>query len=58
MPFNQGEYYKLKGTDISESFDRAIEKAGQKNTQGTKLRDEFTYSKTIDTILDCIYSDS
>jgi hypothetical protein len=58
MPFNQGKYYKLKGTDISESFDRAIERAGQKNTQGTKLRDKFTYSKTIDTILDCIYSDS
>ena len=58
MPFNQGEYYKLKGDDISEAFDRAVDKAGQKNTEGTKLRDEFTYSKTIDAILDRIYSDS
>ena len=58
MPFNQGEYYKLKGDDILEAFDKAVKKVGQKNTEGTKLRDEFTYSKTIDTILDCIYSGS
>lgn len=57
MPFNQGNYYKLNGDDILESFDRALEKAGQKNTEGTKLRDKFTYSKTIDSILDHIYSD-
>ena len=57
-PFNQGEYYKLNGDDILKSFDRAVEKVGQKNTEGTKLRDKFTYSKTVDAILDCIYSDS
>ena len=57
-PFNQGEYYKLNGDDILKSFDRAVEKVGQKNTEGTKLRGKFTYSKTVDAILDCIYSDS
>tara|TARA_R100000231_G_scaffold7777_3_gene10688 strand:+ start:3217 stop:4314 length:1098 start_codon:yes stop_codon:yes gene_type:complete len=56
-PFNQGQYYKLKGEDILEAFDKAVEKAGQKNTEGTKLRDKFTYSKTVDSILDYIYSD-
>jgi len=58
LPFNQGEYYKLNGDDILKAFDKAVEKAGQKNTEGTKLRDKFTYSKTIDSILDRIYSDS
>ena len=58
MPFNQGKYYKLKGEDILKAFDEAVKKVGQKNTEGTKLRDKFTYSKTVDAILDCIYSDS
>lgn len=58
MPFNQGQYYKLNGDDILEAFREADKKAGQYNTEGTKLRDKFTYSKTIDSILDCIYSDS
>tara|TARA_R100000742_G_C4278006_1_gene100399 strand:+ start:748 stop:1836 length:1089 start_codon:yes stop_codon:yes gene_type:complete len=58
LPFNQGNYYKLSGDDILKSFDKALERVGQKNTEGTKLRDKFTYSKSIDTILDCIYSDS
>jgi hypothetical protein len=57
MPFNQGQYYKLSGDDILASFDKAVEKAGQKNTEGTKLRDKFTYAKTIDLILDRIHSD-
>jgi len=57
MAFNQGEYYKLNGDDILSAFDKAAEKAGQYNTEGTKLRDKFTYSKTVDSILDYIYSD-
>ena len=57
MPFNQGEYYKLNGDDILAAFDKAVERAGQYNTEGTKLRDKFTYSKTVDSILDYIYSD-
>ena len=55
--FNQGQYYKLSGEDILTAFDKAVEKAGQLNTEGTKLRDKFTYSKTVDAILDRIYSD-
>jgi hypothetical protein len=58
MPFNQGEYYKLNGDNILSAFDKAVEKAGQLNTEGTKLRDKFTYSKTVDAILDYIYSNS
>ena len=58
LSFNQGEYYKLNGDDISKGIDAALEKVGQKNTEGTKLRDNFTYSKCIDSILDRIYGDS
>jgi len=56
MPFNQGEYYKLNGDDILKGMERAVEKAGQKNTEGTKLRDKFTYAKTLESILDTIYN--
>ena len=55
-PFNQGKYYKLDGKRIVEAMKKAEKKVGQFNTEGTKLRDKFTYSKTIDSILDCIYS--
>ena len=54
--FNQGQYYKLDGKAIISAMEKAEEKAGQINTEGTKLRDKFTYKKTIDSILDCIYS--
>ena len=55
-PFNQGNYYKLDGKSIISAMKQAEEKVGQVNTEGTKLRDKFTYKKTIDSILDCIYS--
>ena len=55
-PFNQGQYYKLDGKRIVEAMEKAEQKVGQFNTEGTKLRDKFTYAKTIDSILDCIYS--
>ena len=57
-PFNQGNYYKMKGDDMIDGMIKAVEKVGQKNTEGTKLRDKFTYSKTIDSILSYIYRDS
>ena len=57
-PFNQGQYYKLNGDDILNGMEEAVKKAGQKNTEGTKLRDKFTYTKTVESILDNIYSDS
>ena len=55
-PFNQGQYYKLDGKAILSAMKEAEKRVGQINTEGTKLRDKFTYKKTIDSILDCIYS--
>jgi len=57
-PFNQGQYYKLNGDDILNGMEEAVKKAGQKNTEGTKLRDKFTYTKTVDAILNHMYSSS
>jgi len=57
MPFNQGSFYRLSANSIQSAFKQAEKKVGQKNAEGAKLRDKFTYSKTIETILDCIYSD-
>ena len=54
--FNQGQYYKLDGKSILSAMEEAEKRVGQVNTEGTKLRDKFTYKKTIDSILDCIYS--
>jgi len=55
-PFNQGNYYKLDGKTIISAMEEAEKRVGQLNTEGTKLRDKFTYKNTIDSILDCIYS--
>ena len=57
MPFNQGEYFKLNADNIEKGFEEALEKVGQNNTEGTKLRDNFTYSKSIDAILARIYEE-
>ena len=58
QPFNQGQYYKLNGDFILEGFEKAEKKVGQINTEGLKLQDKFTYSKSVDAILEKIYNDS
>ena len=55
-PFNQGTFYTWEEEEIVKAMEKAETKAGQINTEGEKLRDKFTYSKTVDAILDCIYS--
>ena len=56
--FNQGQYYRLDAQSIIEGFERAEKKVGQINTQGLKLQDKFTYSKSVDAILNKIYNNS
>jgi hypothetical protein len=53
--FNQGQYYRLNGNDISNAMDKSVQMAKSENTEGLKLQEEFTYSKTIDKILEKIY---
>ena len=56
--FNQGQYYQLNGDLILDGFERAEKKVGQVNRHGLKLQDKFTYSKSVDTILEKIYNNS
>ncbi len=53
--FNQGQYYRLNGNDISDAMDKSVQMAKAENTEGLKLQEKFTYAKTIDKILEKIY---
>ena len=41
---------------VIAAMEKAESKAGQINTKGQELCDKFTYAKTVDSVLDCIYS--
>jgi hypothetical protein len=55
-PFNQGTFYTWNEEEVVAAMEKAETKVGQVNTEGQKLGDKFTYSKTVDAILDCICS--
>lgn len=55
LPFNQGKYYKITPEQIIKSYDTAVVMAKQPNIEGEKLREKFTYEKTIEQILSVIY---
>lgn len=52
LPFNQGYGYNISAESMAASMDQAISLAKTENTEGMKLQTEFTYSKTIDAILE------
>jgi len=54
--FNQGTFYTWSEDQALEAMEKAESKVGQINTEGVKMGDTMTYSKTVDSILDCIYS--
>ena len=54
--FNQGSIYDFDSEEVSNAFDIAESRVGQENEQGAKLQEEFSYSKTLDAILDGISS--
>jgi len=49
--FNQGTFYSITEDQIISAMEQAEKKVGQINTEGQKLADNFTYSKTVDSIL-------
>jgi hypothetical protein len=53
--FNQGEYYRLHGDQISAAIDQSVQMAKSENTEGLKLQEEFTYKKSIEKILEKIH---
>ena len=50
-PINQGNINSITEEEILESFERAEKSCKEYNKQGAKLKDEFTYDKTVDSIL-------
>lgn len=57
-PFNQGTFYTWNEDSFVEAMERAEKKVGQTNTEGQKLADKFTYSKTVDAILSHISNEN
>ena len=54
--FNQGEYYRLNGSDIGAAMKASAQVAKSINTEGLKLQEEFTYEKSVDKILETIFN--
>ena len=55
--FNQGIFFDWDEEDFNNAMDVAETKAGQVNTEGVKLSQEFTYEKTTDRLLSGIGAD-
>ena len=55
--FNQGEFYTWTEEQAIWAMEEAEEKVGQINTEGTKLGDTMTYSKTVDSILSLVFKE-
>lgn len=50
-PFNQGCFYSWAPEDVSKAMDIAVTKAKTPNTEGEKLKEQFSYDKSVDYIL-------
>ena len=52
--FNQGNIYTWDDDDVVDAFKLAEKKSKEENTEGIKLQTDFTYSKTLDSLLNII----
>ena len=50
-PFNQGTFYTWEEEEVIWMMEEGAGRAGQINTEGLDLRNKFTYSNTVDTLL-------
>ena len=57
-PFNQGTFYTWSESEVIAAMEKAESKVDQINTQGQKLAEDFTYSKTVDIILASIFGET
>ena len=49
--FNQGSIYTWDSDVVAQAMDLAVSKKGQNNTDGENLKDEFSYSLSVDRLL-------
>lgn len=52
--FNQGKFFLFSQQDFHSALDKAVERAKERNVNGEKLKDKFSVSKTVDTLLNLI----
>jgi len=52
--FNQGQYYKFEDTTIINAIKKSLDFAKKENKEGMKLQHDFSYSKSVDVILEKI----
>ena len=52
--FNQGHRYSISEDKIIEKLELSEDFINNNNTEGEKLRDEFSYEKTLNSLLDII----
>lgn len=50
-PFNQGNIYTWDSDIVAQAMDLASQKKGQINTEGEKLKEQFSYSRSVDLLL-------
>jgi len=50
--FNQGDFYTFDEDNITPTFIKAIAKHKQENKEGKKLKDIFSYKKSVESILE------
>ena len=51
QPFNQGQIYTFDEEEMLVKMNEAVKKAKTPNTEGEKLQQNFTYSRTVDSLL-------
>ena len=54
-PFNQGTFYTWEEEEAIWMMEEGCERAGRINTEGQKLADKFTYSRTVEAVLSSIF---
>ncbi len=50
--FNQGEFFDITDEEMESAILESVEYAKKENTEGKKLKTDFTYAKTLETICD------
>jgi hypothetical protein len=51
-PFNQGEIYTFDHDEFISNLEKSEEYVGTNNENGVKLRETFSYEKTVNSILE------
>lgn len=54
--FNQGQFFNISDEEMENAILKSVSYAKKPNTEGLKLQKEFTYEKTVETILCAINS--